>query len=293
MARPKKKAPKKSKKVVKKVTKKVAKKKLKKKLKKKFSKKYVRTEKQQNDVLMYIELINKIRRSRKKEQSDKAFEKIVTMLNTRINQIIYRINIPGYSKDDIYNEALFALRYKAIKDYDPERSNYEAISPFDKFAVLCIRRHLATVFKSSLQHKSKVLNLASSMHQDKSSDSDGELFLSNIIADKSTGDMLDQLDKREYYRGLFSGLAESLSGFEKKVFILYSQRFSYEEMANRLQDYLINDNAKKKPKKPKDIKRWSQMTEEEQEKVIKSVDNALSRIKIKANKIIEKYENDE
>lgn len=252
-----------------------------------------KTEQQKKDILTYIELVQKIRRSRKKDTSDEAFSKIVKMLNAKINQIVYRINIPGYNNDDIYNEALYALRYKAIKDYDPDRSNYEDISPFDKFAILCIRRHLATVFKSSLQHKSRVLNLASSMHIDKSSDSEGDLFLSNILADDKTGNLLDDLDRREYYRSLFSNLAKALSSFEKRVFVLYSQRFSYEEMASRLQDQLIEDSKKKKSKKSKTIKRWEEMDAQEQEKVIKSVDNALSRIKVKASKVVEKYENDE
>jgi DNA-binding CsgD family transcriptional regulator len=57
---------------------------------------------------------------------------------------------------------------------------------------------------------------------------------------------------------------EHLSDFEKKVLALYAQRFSYEEIADKLNR---NGDGKKVN--------------------IKGVDNALSRIKIKAKQVVD------
>ena len=220
--------------------------------------------------LEYLDLVNIVRsRGRvKKEKINEAYNEIIYRIKPRIMYIVSQFNVPGNSSDDIYQEALYALRYKAIPDYDKTRGQ-NGPYPFDNFAVLCIRRHLSTLLKSSFQNKKKVLNTSYSLNQNNNSNSDeGDLFLVDILS-KNSKDILDGLETKEYYKELFGKLFKRLSSFEKKIFVLYTKKYSYEEITALTNKY-YKENSKKKRIN------------------IKSVDNALSRIKQKAKEIFEK-----
>lgn len=220
-----------------------------------------------------INLIRIIRKQKTSEESDSAFEKLLLILMPKIQKVISKFNIPGYDHSDVLQEALYALRYKAIKDYDKTRGTGEGPASFDKFALLCIRRHLATEFKSSYQNKKRVLNHSISIDKESSSFSnrgEDDMSLSNIISDPDVSDLVTSVGENEYYRNLQNTLLESLSGFEKEVYILYAQKYSYEEIA----DNINNGRSKVRIK-------------------VKGVDNALSRIKHKAREILKKYDKDE
>ncbi len=232
------------------------------------------SEERKKEILLFLELVEKVRKSRNKKKSDLAFDRIVSLLERRINQISYKFKIPGFSFTDVVQEALFALRYKAIKDYDKGRSLLREISPFDKFAILCINRHLATKLKASFQNKSLTLNIATSLDENRNSESgaDEPLCLVDILPEDKTT-ILDKVQDRELYKLLVSKLYQKLSLFEKEVFILYKQKYSYEEIA-------ILINKRRRVKRGKQIK-------------VKSVDNALSRIKSKGQEIVKKYDKEE
>ena len=227
-------------------------------------------EKKKKQVLLLIKLVNTVRRSRKQERINVAFNQIVEIMQKKINQLVYKFHIPGCTKQDIEQEALFALRYKAIKDYDSSRSERHELSPFDKFAMLCMRRHLATQLKASYQNKSYTLNTAASLDRDRScaAKSEENLFLSDIIS-TTDGDVVEALKKREYFVLFMNQLYKRLSPFEQEVLKLYSLKYSYNEIA----DIMNKRNKKKKLKK----------------NLVKSVDNALSRIKNKGKEVLEKY----
>lgn len=229
-----------------------------------------RTEEQQKN-LRCLQLINIVRKSKDENKANRAFQELVGMLIPKIQKVVNRFNIPGYDSSDILQEALYALRYKAVKDYDKERGNGDGPAPFDKFALLCIRRHLATEFKSSYQNKKRVLNQSVSIDKEtnnnNSQSSDSEIYLSNIISDNKMPDVLSQVSENEYFENLQTLLYNNLSKFEREVYLLYAQKFSYEEIAQKINDkrnkILVN---------------------------IKGVDNALSRIKHKAHMILQNYE---
>ena len=220
--------------------------------------------------LKCISLIGIIRKQKTEETANKAFEKLLQMLIPKIQKVISKFNIPGYDQSDILQEALYALRYKAIKDYDKTRGTGEGPAPFDKFALLCIRRHLATEFKSSYQNKKRVLNHSISIDKESNTNTGGDedMSLSSIISDPDATDIGASVGEKEYYFDLQTRLLESLSSFEKEVYVLYAQRCSYEEIAERIN----GGRAKVRVN-------------------IKGVDNALSRIKHKAREILEKHEN--
>lgn len=221
--------------------------------------------------LHYEELL-KIVKSKGTYQKDiinDAYNEIETRMKPKIMFLVNQFYISGFARDDIYQESLFALRFKAIPDYDNKRGRDNIPYPFDKFAVLCIRRHLSTLLKSSFQNKKKVLSTSISLDQDRNENTDENLFLSDILP-STKGDVLNTLGLREYHKKLFSKLYEKLSKFEKHVFLLYMQRNSYDEMT-----LILNDEYKAKEYK-KRVK-------------IKSIDNALSRIKQKGKDIFTQF----
>lgn len=284
----------------------------------------------QEQILKYIELVKIIRGSKSKIEKDLAFEEIVKMMEPNLQKFIRKFTIPGYDKNDIYQEALFALKYKAIKDYDSSRSEIKDISPFDKFAMICIRRHLSTQLKASYQYKNRALNSSMSLNQDRNAGSDNDLYLADILIDSdSEQNMIQTMHQKEYQKILFNKLFSKLSASEKKVFVLYAQKLSYSEMSERLfeiatdeeKDAMLKKWAEKEIKKicKSKAKKWAEkkeyyqsridkghsldkltkhfinnLTEEEKDqiildKIVKSIDNALSRIKSKARETFEKH----
>jgi len=232
---------------------------------------YVQTVEENLDNLRCIKLINIVRRKKKSNSAEDAFVELLRILMPKIQKVVSRFNIPGYDSTDILQEALYALRYKAIKDYDEDRGTGEGPAAFDKFALLCIRRHLATEFKASYQNKKRVLNQSVSIDKETNNSNrsfgENEIYLSNIISDPKKTDILTDISNDEYYNNLQTLLFTNLSSFEKEVFVLYAQKFSYEEIAEKINDkrYKVKVN-------------------------IKGVDNALSRIKHKAKFILQNYE---
>tara|TARA_Y100000310_G_C20693925_1_gene824161 strand:- start:2688 stop:3443 length:756 start_codon:yes stop_codon:yes gene_type:complete len=209
----------------------------------------------------YIELVDIVRKSRRKTRIDEAYRQIEKRMRTKLQQISFKFYIPGMSNDDIYQESLYALRYKAIKDYDKTRGSTDEPYPFDKFAILCIRRHLATNLKASYQNKKKVLNQSISLDQERNESSQDFLFLSDILP-LTDSNILDDLERKEYYTRLFTALFKKLSDFERQVLILYAKKYSYEEIAEKVN----------KMRKKKNLYKIS----------TKSIDNSLSRTKSKA-----------
>jgi len=188
--------------------------------------------KEKENTLLYVKLVDEVRFGKTKKKSDLAFDKIIEMLHPKIQQLVYKFKIPGLGTGDLYQEALFALRFKAIKDYDCSRSDLQDVSPFDKFAALCIRRYLSTKLRASFQNKNKVLNSSISLDQDRSSKgSEDNLFLSDILAGKDP-DVSSAINERDHRKRLLLNLYSKLSSLEKEVFILYCKKYSYEEIAD-------------------------------------------------------------
>ena len=219
-----------------------------------------------------INLVNIVRKSRKKEKINEAFNEIISILDVKIKQISYKINIAGFGFNDIYQEALYALRYKAIKDYDPDRGSTDEPYPFDKFAMLCMRRHLATIRKTSYQNKKKVLNFSISLDQERGDyggAGEDQFTLMDLIP-QTTGSVIDKIEKTEYYKQLFDSLFEKLSSFEREVFILYIKKYSYEQITK-----IINKKRNIMQNRKIDVK---------------SVDNAIVRIKHKSKNVLMYYD---
>ena len=209
------------------------------------------------------ELVMGLQSAKTKQERDAIFDMIVERIDPLIRRIVGRFNIPGYEQNDLYQEALLALRFKAIDDFDPSRCIGDEMVGFEKFAALCTKRHLSTLLKTSFQNKQATLNFSVSFSSP-TKDDDG-VDMSSLVADQAAGgDIFAACSTNEVFHELMQELFTDLSDFEKLVLALYSQRNSYEEIAQSI-------NKHRKGRKIG----------------IKSVDNALSRIKAKARSIIQ------
>lgn len=155
--------------------------------------------------------------------------------------------IIGAERDDIVQEGMIGL-YKAIKSFKEDKHN-----SFKTFANMCIERQLITAIKTSNRQKHMPLNSYLSLNT-ASYDDDEEKTLMDILNNKTAEDPLDTITKKEYYKNVEDTIDKSLSDFEKQVLRKFIKGDSYVKIA------------------------------EELESPVKSVDNAIQRIRKKALK---------
>ena len=153
----------------------------------------------------------------------------------------------GGEKEDIMQEGLIGL-FKAVKSYNPEKQN-----SFKTFANLCIERQLITAIKSSNRQKHQPLNSYLSLNMSAYED-DEESNLLDVFDAHKMEDPLEMITKQEYYKTVEDAIDKSLSDFEKQVLNRYMQGESYVQIAEKL------------------------------DTPVKSIDNAIQRIRKKAIK---------
>lgn len=180
-----------------------------------------------------------------------ALEYLINKYTVLVNAKVSKYFIIGAEKEDIVQEGLIGL-YKAIKDFKIDKQ-----SSFKSFANLCIERQLITAIKSSNRQKHLPLNSYLSLNisaysNDDENNSNTEIL--DIFDNNLVEDPLDTLTKKEYYSDVENVIDTSLSTFEKKVLSRYIQGDSYVRIAEKL------------------------------DTPVKSVDNAIQRIRKKTLK---------
>lgn len=173
------------------------------------------------------------------------------LLNKYRDVVIMKTNrffIIGAEKDDMIQEGYWGL-YKAIQSFDVERQN-----SFRTFANLCIERQLITVIKTYNRQKNIPLNSSFSLNVSAYDEND-DMSVLDVLDTKTVEDPLETIIKKEYYESFESKINQNLSKFEKDVLNKYIQGQSYIDIANSL------------------------------EAPVKSVDNAIQRIRKKSNKM--------
>ena len=178
-----------------------------------------------------------------------ALEQLINKYKELVTMKVSKYFIIGAEKEDIYQEGMIGL-YKAIKSYDPEKQN-----SFKTFANLCIERQLITAIKTSNRQKHMPLNSYLSLNAN-AYDNEDDTALIEVLNSKVTEDPLDTITKREYYKTVEEKMEETLSDFEKEVLQRYAKGESYVKIAEKL------------------------------DTPVKSVDNAIQRIRKKAIKNI-------
>ncbi|MBQ9298318.1 MAG: RNA polymerase sporulation sigma factor SigH [Clostridia bacterium] len=181
-----------------------------------------------------------------KEGNTEALETLINKYKELVSMKIGKYFIIGAEKEDIYQEGMIGL-YKAIKSFDPEKQN-----SFKTFANLCIERQLITAIKTSNRQKHMPLNSYLSLNDTAYDDND--ISWLEVFDSNTTEDPLDTITKKEYYKAIEDKIEEKLSDFEKQVLHRYAKGESYVTIAEKL------------------------------DSPVKSVDNAIQRIRKKAEK---------
>ncbi len=184
-----------------------------------------------------------------KHGNNDALNKLLNKYKELVNMKVGKYFIIGAEKEDIYQEGMIGL-YKAIKSFDPEKQN-----SFKTFANLCIERQLITAIKTSNRQKHMPLNSYLSLNAT-AYDDDNDTSLLEIFNSKTVEDPLETLTKKEYYKTVEDKIEENLSDFEKQVLHRYARGESYVSIAEKL------------------------------DSPVKSIDNAIQRIRKKAEKNI-------
>lgn len=156
----------------------------------------------------------------------------------------------GADREDIIQEGMIGL-YKAIRDYDGDR-----LSSFKAFAELCVTRQIITAIKTATRQKHIPLNSYVSLDKP-IFDEESDRTLLDIIAGSKATDPQVLLVNREKYTDMEIKLSELLSDLEKKVLHLYLDGCTYQEISAALKRH------------------------------VKSIDNALQRVKRKLEQLME------
>ena len=156
----------------------------------------------------------------------------------------------GAEREDIVQEGMIGL-YKSIRDFRGDK-----LASFKAFAELCITRQIITAIKTATRQKHIPLNSYISLDKP-IYDEDSDRTLQDIICGTSVCDPEEMIINQEEFYGLEDKMSELLSDLERKVLMLYLDGRSYQEIAVDLDRH------------------------------VKSIDNALQRVKRKLERYLE------
>ena len=186
------------------------------------------------------------------QKGDKqAISYLMNKYKELVNIKVSKYFMVGAERDDIVQEGLIGL-FKAIKMFKKDKNN-----SFKSFANMCIERQLITAIKSSTRQKHMPLNSYLSLNASAyDNEEENGIELINTLDNKMVEDPLETVMKKEYYEQIESSIEKSLSTFEKQVLDGYVKGYSYVTIAKKL------------------------------DSPVKSIDNAIQRIRKKAIKNI-------
>lgn len=156
----------------------------------------------------------------------------------------------GADREDIVQEGMIGL-YKAIRDFRGDK-----LSSFKAFAELCITRQIITAIKTATRQKHIPLNSYVSLDKP-IYDEESDRTLLDVICGPRVTDPEELMINKEEFNGLEDKMGEILSDLERRVLMLYLDGRSYQEIAVDLDRH------------------------------VKSIDNALQRVKRKLERYLE------
>ena len=154
----------------------------------------------------------------------------------------------GGDADDIEQEALIGL-YKAARDFRPEHQ-----ASFRAFAELCITRQIITAIKTATRQKHQPLNQYVSISGVRGSDDPGERSVEELLHTHHHADPADRVVSGERMDAMRASMNEMLSGLEVDVLRLYVEGKSYQEIGEQLGRHVKSiDNALQRIKRKLDV----------------------------------------
>ena len=156
----------------------------------------------------------------------------------------------GADKEDIVQEGMIGL-FKAIRDYKEDK-----LTSFKAFAELCITRQIITAIKTATRQKHIPLNSYVSLDKP-IYDEESDRTLMDVITGVKVMDPEELIINQEEFDYIELKMGELLSDLERKVLSLYLDGQSYQEISEELNRH------------------------------VKSIDNALQRVKRKLERYLE------
>lgn len=154
--------------------------------------------------------------------------------------------LAGSDKEDVVQEGMIGL-FKAIRDFDLAQE-----TPFRAFAELCISRQILTAIKTANRQKHQPLNSSISLDAPAYGDDQSDRSVGDhLVASTASSDPVELVISAEEIEAIRDSMTETLTDLEGDVLRLYMDGKSYEEIAGALGNH------------------------------VKSIDNALQRIKRK------------
>lgn len=188
-----------------------------------------------------------------REGDDIALEYLINKYRNFVRAKARSYFLIGADREDIIQEGMIGL-YKAIRDFRMDK-----LSSFRAFAELCITRQIITAIKTATRQKHIPLNSYVSLNKP-IYDEDSDRTLLDVISGSKISDPEELIISREEFDDIEEKMGEILSSLEWKVLMSYLEGKSYQEIAE-------------------DLKRH-----------VKSIDNALQRVKRKLERYLEKRE---
>ena len=155
----------------------------------------------------------------------------------------------GADREDIIQEGMIGF-YKAIRDFKSDK-----LSSFHAFAELCVTRQIITAIKTATRQKHIPLNSYISLNKP-IYDEDSDRTLLDVISGVKVADPEELVISREEFLAIEKKMEEILSDLEWQVLMAYLDGKSYQEIAFGLNRH------------------------------VKSIDNALQRVKRKLERYV-------
>jgi RNA polymerase sporulation-specific sigma factor len=185
---------------------------------------------------------------------DRALAELLTKYRAFARAKARSYFLVGADHEDIVQEGMIGL-YKAIRDFNPELT-----ASFRAFAELCVTRQIITAIKTATRQKHGPLNNYVSFSRPVLADDEGDRCLGDVLPTSAICDPADLVISAERIRALQQHFDAALSDLEAEVLRLYIDGKSYHEIAEVLDRH------------------------------VKSIDNALQRIKRKLDQHLQARE---
>ncbi|HKM16869.1 MAG: RNA polymerase sporulation sigma factor SigH [Firmicutes bacterium] len=186
-----------------------------------------------------------------RNSNDVALEYLINKYRNFVRAKARSYFLIGADREDIIQEGMIGL-YKAIRDFRPDK-----LASFRAFAELCITRQIITAIKTATRQKHIPLNSYVSLNRP-IYDEESDRTLLDIISGSKVTDPEELVISKEEFDDIENKMSEFLSDLEWKVLMFYLEGKSYQEIANDLSRH------------------------------VKSIDNALQRVKRKLERYLEK-----
>lgn len=180
---------------------------------------------------------------------DEALEYLIHKYRNFVRAKARSYFLIGADREDIIQEGMIGL-YKSIRDFREDK-----LTSFKAFAELCITRQIITAIKTATRQKHIPLNSYVSLDKP-IYDEDSDRTLLDVITAARVSDPEELVIHQEEFDDIELKMTELLSDLERQVLMLYLDGRSYQEIAIDLDRH------------------------------VKSIDNALQRVKRKLEKYL-------